>query len=126
MAKTPPKLARTPVLEWIASGLGGLIVLAALGVLAFAMIRGGDSPADPVIEVVSVTPASQGWRVEIEAVNRGERAAAQMVIEGRAGAQVAAVTLDYLPGHGRRHAALLFAEDPGDTIDLRATGWTDP
>lgn len=121
-----PERTGPPLLEWIVSALGLLIVVSAIGVLLVQAVKGEESHADITTRVQGVDRVQSGWRVRIEAANIGDHAAAQVQIEGSGGGETASATLDYLPGHGRHEASLMFETDPRADLDVRAVGWMDP
>lgn len=116
---------QTPALEWIAAGLGLLVVLSALGVLLWHAVSGAGAPASLDIRPGAIARSGDAWRLQVEVRNTGERTAAQVEIEGALGEETASAVIDYVPGHGRREAALVFSERP-DAADLRVVGWVDP
>lgn len=121
-SKPPPA---SPALEWISAGLGLIVVLAALGVLVWQGVQGGSTPPDITVRPAGVERAGAVWRLDLEASNAGERTAQDVVIEGRLGGETAQVTLDYLPGHGRREVSLIFSQRPDDA-EINVLGWVDP
>ena len=124
--KTTPDDEQPALLEWAAAALGLLLTLAALAVVlveAFAE----RTPPDIDLRVLSIAPAGAGWRVEIEAENRGRATAADLRIEGEVAGETAETQIAYLPGRGTERATLGFREDPrGDELELAIRGWTEP
>ena len=124
---------RTPLLEWIAGGLGAVLTLAMIGFLGWEAYQ---SPADapPAVEVSlrDIVPAGEGFVAEIAAVNLSSETAAAVDVEGvlsRDGREVerSQVTLDYVPGDSERRGGLFFAEDPSAyELELRALGYAVP
>jgi len=128
--KTPAKSAPVhdiPMLEWIAAGIGLLLVGTATSLIAWDAAFGVKGP--PVIEVrlKRVTPTAHGYVAEIEALNHGGSPAAQVKIEGViAGREPGEVTIDYIPEQSRASAGLIFEQDPRDgPLRLRAKGFSD-
>lgn len=120
---------KTPLLEWIAAGIGLILALGMFGLLAREAMS-GETKSPPVIEVVAgkVTPASTGYVLEFEAHNRSTAPAAAVVIEGRqGGGETSTVTIDYVPANGTATGGLFFKADPSSlTNDLRAVGYQTP
>lgn len=114
-----------PLLEWAAAGLGLLVVLAALGVLTWHAFSGAGAPPDLEISAAGSGRSGDAWRLQVEVRNTGERTAAQVEIEGELAGETASAVIPYVPGHGRREAALVFSERP-DEARLRVTGWVEP
>ena len=133
MAQRSKTRARTPLLEWIASGIGLLLVLAVLAVIGREAFS-GETGQLPAIEAaaVRVEPAGSGFVVAFEAVNRSGGTAAAVEIEGtlKAGetiVETSSATLDYVPAYSRRGGGLYFREDPRrHRIELRALGYQTP
>jgi uncharacterized protein (TIGR02588 family) len=125
--------ARTPLLEWIASGLGLVLLLVLIGVIGREALT-GETDAPPAIEIraTSVAKAGSGYVVAIEAVNRSGGTAASVQIEGvlsdgGAPIETSSATLDYVPGHSTRSGGLFFREDPRrHRLELRALGFQTP
>lgn len=128
----PPKKApATPLLEWIAAGIGGALILAVVAVLSWEIVTGDDRPPTFVAQSLGVTPVAGGFIVEIEVENRGDRPAAQVEVEGELSwgdaKETAGVTFDYVPGHSTRTGGLFFKSDPTKgELELTSKGFTDP
>ncbi len=133
MAKST-MMARTPLLEWIASGLGAVLLLILVGVIGREALT-GETDALPAIEIraMSVARAGSGYVVGIEAVNLSGGTAAAVEIEGvlsdgsGAAIETSSATLDYVPGRSVRSGGLFFREDPRrHRLELRALGFQTP
>lgn len=112
-------------LQWACACAGLLITAAAIAILASAAFR-PQSPPDLSIRALAVRPSTQGWVLEAEVSNQGDLTAAQIQVEGVAGAEIAHATLDYVPGHGAKAAVFIFEHDPRDGAQLRVRGWSTP
>lgn len=127
------KRSGTPLLEWVASGIGLVLTLSMLGLLLREALSGeaGQLPAIDVA-IQRIAPAGSGFVVEIEAVNRSGGTAAGVEIEGQlksggASIETSSAVLDYVPGHSRRSGGLFFREDPRrHQIEVRALGFQTP
>ena len=127
MARAPKPPPQPSVLEWTVGVLGLVIVLAAIAVLAWQGLKGGDAPPEIEVRPTAVARSGDGWRLDIEVSNAGESTAQDVVVEGRLGDETSEVTLDYLPGDGRRAASLVFTTRPDPAaVELRVRGWVDP
>jgi len=124
-------LGRAPLLEWVVSGLGLALVSGAAAVVLWH----GTQPADPPairLRAVGVERTAAGFVVEVEAANGSPSTAAAVEIEGRVSApgrpvETSTATIDYLPGHGRRTAGLVFENDPrSNELKLRTRGFARP
>jgi uncharacterized protein (TIGR02588 family) len=127
------KKGDTPMLEWIAGGIGLLLILLLMFVIASqAFSGGGDAP--PMIEarVGEISPAGSGYVVELLLGNRSTATAAAVEVEGELldGERVVATssaTIDYVPGESTRGAGLYYAEDPRRyRLDIRVLGYAEP
>jgi uncharacterized protein (TIGR02588 family) len=123
----------TPLLEWIAGGIGTILTLALLGFLGWqAWTTPRDVPPEVTVRLEEVRPVGDGFVARIVAANGSPATAAALDVEGvlsRDGEEVerAQATLDYVPGHSEKRGGLFFAEDPrkGD-LRLRALGYQEP
>ena len=127
------KRAGTPLLEWVASGIGLLLLLGLLAVIGREAVS-REFEQLPAIDVAvrRIVPAGSGFVVEIEAINRSGGTAAAVEIEGdlksgETSLETSSFTLDYVPGHSRRTGGLFFREDPRrHRIEVRALGFQTP
>lgn len=126
------RTAGTSTLEWIIALISSLVVTATIAFLIYEAIVEEDTP--PLIEIrtESVTPYEKGYIVELMVHNSGHATAAQLIIEGTlldgdSTIQTSTATLDYLPAHSLRRAALIFAHDPNRyRLQVRPSGFTYP
>ncbi len=111
--------------------LGLVLILGSLGVVVHGALTANDPAQVGVVEKGRFR-SGNGTVVQVEVVNRGDFTAASVEIEGVLEVpgqpeQTASVTIDYLSGHSRRTAALLFEGDArGGTLILGAKGWATP
>ena len=126
-AKTPATSAsdRQGPLTWIVSGLGLLVIVASIVIVALDATDRATPPYLRVTETSRDTIAGV-TRVEIEVRNLGGEAASAVEVKGFTAAhETSRVSLDYVAGHSHREATLSFQGDPG-TVNFQATGWTKP
>lgn len=124
---------KTPLLEWIAAGLGLLLAVGMVAIIGLEALR-GDSSQLPAIEVraASILRTPSGFVVEIVAVNRSGGTAAAVQIEGvlksgERAVETSSLTFDYVPGHAERKGGLFFARDPRlHRLELRPLGYQAP
>ena len=121
-----------PTLEWIAGAVGAVLVALTIAFLLYEGTAGDHSPPDIRIEIKSVAPVRDGYRVQFEAANEGGEAAAQVGIEGviAKGEEIletSETTLGYVPARSQRKGGLFFAKDPQSAeLRVRARGYEDP
>lgn len=125
MADPDQLTAKTPALEWIAAGVGLLLLAALLMIVGWdAFSRPTDEPAAVAIELGRPSRAAGGYVVPFQAVNSGGGDAAELQVEGQlvAGDRVietSSAVIDYVPGSGRAEGGLFFSHDP-KSLALRA------
>lgn len=124
MAKSKPK---PPLLEWIASAVGLLLILAVMAVIARDAFNGSaDMAPEVTVTATRIRPSGTGFLVEFEARNLSPVTAAQLVVEGKLpGGEISNATIDYVPGRSVRRGGLFFSADPRG-VELRALGYQDP
>ena len=131
-APAPSLVARTPMAEWIAAGLG---LIATLGVIGFLVVEGVRAHgAEPELTVVAeqAVRGAGGYTVPVAVRNSGYATAAAVEVSGtleRDGAAVEQrrVTFAYVPGRGQATGGLLFHNDPAAyRLVLQAEGYEDP
>ena len=131
-SQTEKVAPQVPWLEWVASGIGLVLVLGVFGSIGWQLFKGATMPPVITVEVENVAPVEGGHRVLFRARNRAGEAAAQVEIEGTvstAGSdpETSRVVFDYIPGHSQRQGGLFFSRDPlSGELSLRATGFADP
>jgi uncharacterized protein (TIGR02588 family) len=123
---------QVPWLEWLAVGIGLLLVLGIFGVIGWQLFSGATTPPVITVKVEKVAPVEGGYRVLFRAHNSAGEAAAQVEIEGKVTAagedeETSKVILDYVPGHSARQGGLFFTRDPhSGSLAVRATGFAKP
>jgi uncharacterized protein (TIGR02588 family) len=133
VADAKRKTDATPALEWIAAGIGALLLLFLLAVVGREAID-GEATELPVIEVAvtGIAPSGSGHVVSFEARNRTDGTAAAVEIEGVlkvGGAEIesSSATIDYVPGKGTAEGGLFFTRDPRKAaLEVRALGFQKP
>ena len=124
-ARKPPAPPKPSALEWIVAGCSLALIVTLLAVLALHALKGAASPADLSVRPLGVHRTGSGWALDVEVANAGDSTASSVSVEGAVGKKTSTLSLDYVPGEGRREATLLFDVDPRDA-DLRVTGWVEP
>lgn len=130
--KSGKKVGDIPRWSWIAAGVGLALVLGSAGFMFYQGFTGDSSPPDLVIETGKVIPRGDRYLVPITVTNRGESAAAGLVLEGvlKAGGETietSGITIDYVPSSSERKAGLFFSMDPRKfDLQVQARGFTQP
>ena len=123
---------RPPKLAWVASGVGLVLALGAIGLMLYEQIRGGSAPPAIIVQAERIVPTGSGYTVEFLARNIGHETAAQVRIEGalkHGGAiqEIGTALIDYVPEQSERRGGLFFTHDPRQAeLELRATGYSEP
>jgi uncharacterized protein (TIGR02588 family) len=115
----------TPLLEWICGGIGALLFLAVIGLLAG---EGMKPPAPPDISgrVTGVEQQESRWLVTIEVRNAGD-AAASVRIEVTSGDETRDLTVDFLATQAIATGAVYFDQRPvSGSIRVAITGYLAP
>jgi uncharacterized protein (TIGR02588 family) len=118
-----------PAAEWLASLIGGAIVLGTIGFLLFETVQRSDQEPALTVAVVQVRETGGSFVVDVEVRNASRGAAADVQLGGadRAGGQLRALArLDYVPGFSSRRASLVFDSDPGPAPAVRVVGYARP
>ena len=122
-----------PLIEWIAGGTGLVLTLVLLGFVGWQAVRSPEETVPEIdVQVTSISPAGEGFLVEIIASNHATQTAAGVQVEGvisGAGGSIerSSTTFDYLPGHSEARGGLFFSSNPADEgISLRALGYQQP
>jgi uncharacterized protein (TIGR02588 family) len=123
---------QVPWLEWLAAGIGMLLVLGIFGLIGWQVFNDATTPPAITVHVENVARVEGGYRVLFQARNNAGEAAAQVEIDGKlsvAGTdpETSRVVLDYIPGHSTRRGGLFFTRDPrSGTLAVRAAGFAEP
>src|SRR5687768_10970034 len=110
-------IERTPLLEWVAAGIGLVLILGAVGFLLWEGLNPQAGPPVLVASAERITRTPGGYVVDVTVENRSRTTAAGVDVEGvvhPAGQEpeTASITFDYLPGRSRRTGGLVFQADP--------------
>ncbi len=124
--------AATSKWEWVAAGLGLLLVLGAVGYIGYNALT--TEPFVPVVSVehIGTEHTAGGYVVKFRAVNSGPSTAAALAVSGALHEAATAIetseaVIDYLPPRGERSGGLIFQNDPARyELRLEAKGYADP
>lgn len=118
--------------EWAVAVVGLVLLVAAIGYLAWFAVTVPDGPPAVTVEQGPVRRSGDGYLAIVIVHNQGAETAAALEIEGtlhRDGAVVetSTATFDYLPRFSERTGGLFFATDPRTgRLELRAKGYAEP
>lgn len=119
-------------IEWVTGGVSTLLVLAMIGFIFWDAVTDRHLPPDLGVTITSRAAVAGGYRVTFDVTNRSSTTAAGVVVKGELVGgdhplETTEVTFDYVPAQSRSSGAVLFSRDPaGDTVRIRASGYTDP
>lgn len=103
-----------PVAEWVIAALGTLSVVATFGFLVSRAFAEKEPPSFAA-DVEQIRAAGDNFAVTATVHNHGGRAAASLVVRGRAGgSNERELTIDYLPAYSGRRVTFLFDQ----SVDL--------
>ncbi|MGI9036029.1 MAG: TIGR02588 family protein [Pyrinomonadaceae bacterium] len=126
------KEQKTSLLEWIAAGIGLVLVVGAIGFMLYQAIISKSAPPEIKITVISVAAVETGYLVIFEAENTGEETASNVAIKGEIkngneSVEKSDVTLDYVPSHSKRKGGLYFSKNPQQfNLEIRAAAYAQP
>lgn len=118
--------------EWLAAGIGLLLLAGSMGFLLWDHWRGDGAPPSPQVALVDVLPQGGHYLVRVRVTNRSGGTAAALRVEGelrRADEVVerSELELDFLPGHSTREGGLFFRQDPRSLrLVLHARSYQEP
>ena len=120
-------------IEWLTGGICTLLVTAMIGWITYhAVVSSGGVPQLSV-QILRQQPApGGGHQVSFTIENKGSRTAASVpvkgdLMDGDNVIETQEVTFDYVPAQSLATGTLLFRTDPSaHTLDIRASGYTDP
>lgn len=119
---------QAPALEWIAAGLGLVLILGVGAVIGREAVTAEESQL-PAVEVraLRIMPVATGFVVEFEARNHSPGTAAAVEIEGKSADETSTAMVDYVAGNSSAKGGLFFKQDPrGGALELRALGFQTP
>lgn len=129
---SPRPAARTPMLEWVAAGIGLLLAVSALYFVGREALAGDPAPPEVVLRALDIKALPSGHLVTVSIRNLGDRPAAQVLVEGQltlpgGTTEIVETTFDYVPGHSARRGGLFFQDDPRQgSLRLVAKGFVEP
>lgn len=90
--------------------------------------RGGEKPPAFEFETTATTRTGDRWHVGFKVTNTGDRPASAVQVVGElvSGAEIAEVTLRYVPDRSSREGGLYFRNDPTNAVNFRVSGYEVP
>lgn len=130
-AKAKTDTSAIPLAEWIASGIGLLLVGVTVGYMAYSAVTQDDSPPDVQVEVMSIVPLRQGYLARFRATNHGSQPANDVHIIGSHGQgeqeEESEAVVDFLPAGSEADGGLFFSRQPAkEELRVRASGYQEP
>ena len=129
---TPKKPPPTPLVEWLAAGVGLFLVAVTIVLIASEAFMADPSPPQVEVRALEIRSSGPGFLVVVEARNVGGSPAAGVLVEGElergdAPPETAEASFDFIPDHSARRGGLFFETDPRlGRLSLRAKGYSEP
>lgn len=129
---SPAKPANsTPVLEWVAAGLGALLTLSLVGALLGDVLKGDGRPPEFLVRKMQTVALRDGHLVKIEVRNIGDAPAEQVEIEGllrsAQGEERVSLAFDEIAARSSRQGGLIFKAHPEEgQLKLAAKAYIAP
>jgi uncharacterized protein (TIGR02588 family) len=126
------ELEAIPIWEWIVAAIGLVLVASVIGFLLYEALTGNQMPPHVKLSIGSVVQTSNGYLIQLTAVNQGGSTAKGVIIEGELRRGLEAVersetTIDFLPSRSEKRAGLFFTQDPrAFKLHVRPFGYEEP
>ena len=124
--------AQSPVLQWVAAGLGFVLVLVVVGYSVWEAVAGDHGPPDLSVVAELATSSAFGHTVPIVVKNDSHATAASVEVVGvleQAGISIEErrAAFAYVPGKGEATGGLVFENDPArHTLKVSVEGYEEP
>lgn len=118
-----------PLLEWFSAALGLGIAIALMAIIGREALLSEKGPAVPLLSarIVGIEATADGHVVQVVVANRSRQTAARVELEGKAGGETRAATIDYVAGRSQAEGGLIFERDPRQGgLEVRVTGYQLP
>ena len=130
--KNRARQKETPVWEWIIAAFGLVLVVVAIGIIAYRAATKESTP--PILEIsdYSIVSVNKGYLVKFRVKNSGSQTAAALMVEGtlkqgEKSVETSTATLTYAPAYSEREGGLFFNNNPNEfEIQIRALGYEKP
>jgi uncharacterized protein (TIGR02588 family) len=125
--------AAPSIWEWVAAGIGGALVVAVLGFMAYEAATLSSHPTPRLtVRIDTVVAYPSGYVVEFRAMNAGDATAASVIVQGELRSDTTVVErseamIDFIPAGSSRSGGLVFKNDPRRfQAEVRAAGFDMP
>jgi uncharacterized protein (TIGR02588 family) len=129
----PAQPAAPPIWEWVVAAMGGALVVAVLGFMAYEATTLSDHPMPKLtVRIDTVASHAGGHVVEFRVGNSGDATAADVLIQGELRSDVGVLerseaTIGFVPARSWRTGGLVFTNDPRrHRMEVRAVGFERP
>lgn len=118
-------------LQWIASGLGLLVVIGAFGLILYDVFV-PDAPPNLKVHMTRIVPLAGRYLVEVTVSNDGGSTAASVAVQGTLYKgdktfETASTTYDYVPAYSEAAGGMFFTYDPrAYKFKLEANAYQEP
>ena len=118
--------------EWLAAGIGLVLLLASIGYLLVDHARGDAAPPAPQVQVTGVEAQPGRFLVRVRVTNQSRGTAVGLRVEGelKRGEEVlerSDLEFDYVPGRSSREGGLFFTRDPRQLqLEVQARSYRAP
>lgn len=123
---------KPPALEWLAAGIGLILVVGAIGFLIYSTVSQTGKPPVLTAKADSVTANEGGYLVKFSLENKGEENAADVSVEGKLmrgekEIEPSSTVISYAPSASKQEGGLIFTKNPGEfELKIRAVGYANP
>jgi len=131
MAKPGTAAGETPLLEWVAGGIGAVLFLGCLSIMVWNALTPRSLPSLSA-SVGQVTQQANGFTAEFTLHNSGRSTAANVTVlatlkQGSEEVEQHEAMIDFVPPLSERKGGIFFKHDPrSGELTIEAQGYSDP
>ena len=119
--------ADRPLIEWVFGAISGVLVAALLLFLAYEALLATAQPPELVITMENAQVGDNATTVTVAAANRGDEAAAGVIVYAAHDGARKQIEFDYIAAHAVRRGVFVFpAGIPVEQLVLEVGGFTEP